>query len=65
MEAAINLVNYLFNSQDLYIQYTRSVQGNDPQVFEKDWSQRKSIEERLQAGKPAGAPHSPNFLIGG
>ena len=63
MEAAINLVNYLFNSQDLYIQYTRSVQGNDPQVFEKDWSQRKSIEERLQAGKPEGAPHSPDLFI--
>ena len=63
MEAAINLVNYLFNSQDLYIQYTRSVQGNDPQVFEKDWSQRKSIEERLRAGKPEGAPHSPDLFI--
>ena len=63
MEAAINLVNYLFNSQDLYIQYTRSVQGNDPQVFEKDWSQRKSIEGRLQAGKPEGAPHSPDLFI--
>jgi hypothetical protein len=65
MEAAINLVNYLFNSQGLYIQYTRSHAGNGnvPEVFEKDWSLRKSIEERLRAGKPDGAPHSPDLFI--
>jgi hypothetical protein len=63
MEAAINLVSYLYNSQELFIQYTRSDYGNVPDIFEKDWSNRKSIEERLQASKPAGVPDYPNTFI--
>jgi hypothetical protein len=44
MDAVINLVCYLYHTQDLFIQYTRAPNGNDPHVYEKDWSQQKSIE---------------------
>jgi hypothetical protein len=49
MNAAMNLVNYLYNTRHLVIQYTRSKLGNNPEVFEKDWSIAKSMEERLRA----------------
>jgi len=62
-EAAVNLVNYLYNSRELFIQYTRSAAGNVPEVFEKDWSRRKSIEERLRASKPDSSPYSPDLYI--
>ena len=63
MEAAINLVNYLFNTQDMYIQYKRSTNGNNPQVYEKDWSPRKSMEERLRASQPDGVPMSADVYV--
>jgi len=63
MKAAINLVNYLYNSRNLFIQYSRSGRGNNPEVSEKDWSQRKSMEERLRASKPTGAAESPDLYI--
>ena len=63
MEAAINLVTYLYYSKNLFIQYTRGSKGNDPELFEKEWSHRKSIEERLRASKPESAPDSPDLYI--
>jgi hypothetical protein len=63
MDAAINLVCYLYHTQDLFIQYTRAPNGNDPHVYEKDWSQRKSIEERLRATKPEAVPMSAEVYI--
>jgi hypothetical protein len=63
MEAAINLVNYLYHSRNLFIQYTRSGSGNEPELFEKDWSHRKSIEERLRASKPESASDSPDLYV--
>jgi hypothetical protein len=63
MEAAVNLVSYLYHSQQLFIQYTRSEGGNVPEVFEAEWNPRKSIEERLRAGKPDGASNSPVTYI--
>ena len=63
MDAAINLVNYLYNSRHLFIQYTRSDRGNEPAVYQKDWSVRKSIEERLKASKPTPLAHSPDIYI--
>jgi hypothetical protein len=63
MEAAINLVNYLYYSKDLFIQYTRTGKGNNPEIFEKDWSQRKSMEERLRASTPASSAGSPDTYI--
>ena len=63
MEAAINLVNYLYNSKDYFIQYSRSDRGNEPELFEKDWSARKSLEERLRANKPESRPDSADVFI--
>ena len=63
MDAAINLVNYLYNSRNLFIQYTRTDRGNEPAVYQKDWSVRKSIEERLKASKPTPLAHSPDIYI--
>ena len=36
METAINLVCYLYHTQDLFVQYTRAPNGNNPHVYEKD-----------------------------
>ena len=63
MNAAMNLVNYLYNTRHLVIQYTRSELGNNPEVFEKDWSISKSMEERLRASTPSGAPNSADLYI--
>ena len=63
LEAAINLVNYLYNSKEHFIQYSRSDQGNVPELFEKDWSIRKSLEERLRASKPESRPDSADVYI--
>ena len=62
MDAAINLVNYLYFTKDLYIQYTRGERGNDPAIFEKG-SEVKTIEERLVASKPSPSPNSPDFFV--
>ena len=63
MEAAINLVNYLYHTRNLFIQYSRAERGNNPEVFEKDWSQHKSMEGRLRASKPSGTAKSPDLYI--
>ena len=63
MGAAINVVNYLNYTQELCIQYTRNSRGNNPEVFEKDWSVHKSIEERLLPGVPESQPHSPDMFV--
>ena len=36
MKAVINLVCYLYHIQDLFVQYTRAPNGNNPHVYEKD-----------------------------
>ncbi len=36
MDAVINLVCYLYHTQDLFVQYTRAPNGNNPHVYEKD-----------------------------
>ena len=46
-----------------FIQYSRSDQGNVPERFEKDWSIRKSLEERLRASKPESRPDSADVYI--
>jgi len=63
MNAAINLVNYLYNTRHLVIQYKKSDKGNEPEIFEKEWSPSKSMEERLRASKPAEAPNSADLYI--
>ncbi len=63
MNAAINLVNYLYNTRHLVIRYKRNDKGNDPEIFEKEWSPSKSMEERLRASKPAEAPNSADLYI--
>ena len=66
MDAAINLVNYLYNSRDLYIEYSRSDSGgNDPQVYEKGEAVplRRTMEERLVASTPKESPNSPDIFI--
>ena len=63
MEASVDLINYLNHTQHLYIQFTRSSHGNNPEIFEKDWSTHKSIEQRLQAAVPDSQPHSPDMYV--
>ena len=65
MNAAINLVNYLYHSKDLYIQYTRSASGNNPQIYERGETVnlRKSMEERLVASTPSPVSNSPDLYI--
>jgi hypothetical protein len=62
MQAALNLVNYLYWSKDMYIQYTRSERGNEPVIFEKG-SEVKTIEERLIASKPSPSANSPAMYV--
>ena len=62
MDAAINLINYLYNTRELVVQCKRSQKGNSPEIFEKDWSARKSMEERLQASKPDGRADSADMF---
>jgi hypothetical protein len=52
MEAAINLVNYLYHTQDLCIRYERSATGNEPKVYEKAHHPVPSMEDRLKAATP-------------
>ena len=63
MDAAVNLINYLYNSRDLVIEYKRGESGNSPEIYEKDWSPRKSMEERLQASKPDDLPNSADCFV--
>ena len=54
MEAALNLVNYLYYTRRLFIQYERSEDGNNPQIYERGSpvERAKTIEERLVASEP-------------
>jgi hypothetical protein len=62
MEAAINLVCYLYHTQELCIRYVRSATGNVPEVFEKAHHPAKSIENRLRAGTPELSSPSPTYF---
>jgi hypothetical protein len=69
-ECAKNLVNYMYNTRDLSIRYTRGVYGNDPQIFQKGSkvisrtsSEAMTIEERLVASVPEPAANSPDLYI--
>ena len=63
MEAALNLVNYLYYTRQLYIQYERSEDGNNPEIYERGSpiERAKTIEERLVASEPEASPNSPDF----
>ena len=63
MEAALNLVNYLYYTKRLFIQYERSEDGNNPQIYERGSpiEKAKTIEERLVASEPEASPNSPDF----
>jgi len=65
MQAAINLVNYLYNSRDLFIRYSKGDFGNVPELYEKGSKvdEAKSIEERLVASTPEPAANSPALFI--
>ena len=65
LDAAHDLVRYLYGTKDLYIQYTRSEQGNEPTIYEKggEVKQQRTIEERLRASTPEKAPNDPNMYI--
>jgi hypothetical protein len=64
MQAALNLVNYLYNSRDMFIKYTRQEFGNVPELYEKGSKvEDKSIEERLVASTPDPAANSPALFI--
>jgi hypothetical protein len=65
MNAAINLVSYLYKTRHLVVQYKRNdaAAGNEPEIYEKEWSPSKSMEERLRASKPAEAPNSADLYI--
>ena len=61
MDAAINLVCYLYHTQELCIRYERSATGNVPEVYEKAAHPSKSMEERLRAGTPELSSPSPTY----
>ena len=52
MEAAKDLVRYLYNTKDLCIQYVRSNMTNNIELHEGSSSVSKKIEERLIASTP-------------
>ena len=62
MEAAINLICYLYHTQELCVRYERSVKGNEPEVYEKAHRPETSIEDRLQAAHPDLSNPSPTFF---
>ena len=70
LECAKNLVNYMYNTRELSIRYTRGVYGNDPQIFQRGSkvatrtsSEAMTIEERLVASVPEPAANSPDLYI--
>jgi len=63
MDAAINLVNYLYHTKDMFIQYTRSDRGNDPQIYEKGSAVTKTMDERLVASTPAASANTPHMYV--
>jgi hypothetical protein len=70
LECAKNLVNYMYNTRELSIRYTRSAHGNDPEIFQRGSkvtlrtsSEAMTIEERLVASVPEPAANSPDLYI--
>ena len=67
MEAARNLVSYLYQTRDLRIRYVRLQQTCEPFIFEKggkvpDRPKRQvTIEERLIASSPVPSPNQPDL----
>jgi hypothetical protein len=69
--AARNVINYLFNTRDLCIRYTRSAHGNEPQVYEKGSAvpvrpkkkRAVTIGERLVASVPQPSPNEPDLFM--
>jgi hypothetical protein len=51
MEAALNLVSYLYNTKHFCIQYDKNISNNQVVMYENA-SKKKSIEERLKASVP-------------
>ncbi len=41
MEAAINLICYLYHTQELCVRYERSVKGNEPEVYKRPIAPRR------------------------
>ena len=67
MQAALNLVSYMYHTRDLVIQYMRSDRGNEPEFFEKgsmvEKKESKTMEERLEASVPEAESNSPDLYI--
>jgi hypothetical protein len=64
MQAALNLVSYMYHTRDLVIQYRRSELGNEPEFYEKGSEViSKTMEERLKASVPEAKPNSPDLYI--
>jgi len=63
MDAARDLVSYMYNTRHWSIQYHRSFSkvANVPLIYEKDNFQSRTIEDRLQAGLPELQPNSPDL----
>jgi len=66
-EAALNLVKYLYHTRHLHIQYARSADGNEPEVFGKGHREGDdkdmTIEQRLVASVPKSASNSPDAYV--
>jgi hypothetical protein len=66
MDAAHDLVKYLYSTRDLFIQYTRDTDGNEPIIYERGapvQTTQRTIEERLKTSKPEERPNEPNLYI--
>ena len=71
MQAALDLVGYLLGTKDLCVRYTRSTNGNFPEIYERGAKvqqnaneRTRTIEERLQASLPNDSDsNEPNFFI--
>ena len=73
LQAARNVVNYLFATRDLSIRYVRSAQAHEPFIYEKGsevpargQKQKKravTIEERLVASTPQPSPNAPDLFV--
>ena len=66
LEAAKDLVKYLYSTKSMCIQYTRnSSGGNDPIIYEKAElvERERTIEERLVASTPSAVPNTPDLFV--
>jgi len=56
----------LYSTRDLFIQYTRDTDGNEPIIYERGapvQTTQRTIEERLKTSKPEERPNEPNLYI--